>query len=216
MFKAKNKENSCFVWSTVRGAQEKLAREFPSYTDWDTLAALQAITIYFLLRISADEETGDASFDIQLIQTMVKISLKVNGFSRKYAHTSDRCLPSWTHWILTESVRRTSTILLLIDRLFDIRPGLPDFYCDGAYLRRTLLPCSGKLWKAGSKSTWEAEYTSHAAMQGQGGCLRYGDLVDFNSSAGVSGYLWKSPLDGWLARADDIGRLIMAAASLSL
>lgn len=216
MFKAKNKENSSFVWSTVREAQEKLARDFRSYSDWDTVAALQAVTVYFILRISEDEDTGHVNFDVQLIQTMVRISLNVSNFSHKYAPTSNGCLPGWKNWILIESIRRTTTILLLIDQFFDIRPGLPNFYCDGAYLRSMLLPCSRKLWQADNESTWEAEYTSDAGMQGQKVRLRYGDLVEFNSLADISGYSWKGPLEGWLAQADDLGISIMAAASTVL
>lgn len=211
MLKAKNKENSSFVWSTIRAAQDKLSREFLLYNDWETVAALQAVTVYFLLRISADEDTDDANFDILLIQTMVKISLKINSFSRNCATVSDGCLPHWQQWILMESIRRTTTVILLIERLFDIRSGLPNSYCDGAYLRGMLLPCSKKLWKAGDESAWEKEYTSNSGVRT---CFRYEDLTNANLLTNSSKSLWESPLDGWLAQMDDFGTLLVAAASV--
>ena len=216
MFKARNKENNSFVWSTVRGAHEKLARELAFYNDWDTVAALQAVTVYFLLRISVEEDTEDEDLDIQLIRTMVKISLKVNGISRTYATMSGSSVPRWQDWIITESIRRTTTVLLLIERLFDIRAGLPQLNCDGAYLRSMVLPCSKKLWKAENESAWETEYFNNIRAQGYRDCFRYKDLMNLDSSASSSKYLWQSPLDGWLAQMDDLGNLIVAAASLGL
>jgi hypothetical protein len=41
-----------------------------SYSDWDAVAALQTICIYFLLRLS--EKNDDATdFDVPLIRTMM-------------------------------------------------------------------------------------------------------------------------------------------------
>ena len=214
MFKTKNKGNASFVWSTVRQAQEKLAREVHSYSDLDTMAALQAITMYLILRVSEDENADHVNFDVQLIQTMVKICLHVNSFSEKYAPSTDGGSVTWEHWIVTESIRRSLTIILLIDQLFDLRPGLPGFYCDGAYLRSMTLPSSGKLWLASDESTWRASCANDVDMQGQKVRLRYGDLVDFNSSADSSRHSQRSPLESWLARADGLGTLIMASASL--
>lgn len=214
MFKTKNKGNASFVWSTVRQAQEKLAREVHSYSDMDTVAAMQAITMYLILRISEDENADYVNFDVQLIQTMVKICLHVNSFSHKYAPSTDGGSMIWEHWIMTESMHRTLTIILLIDQLFDIRPGLPGLYCDGAYLKSMTLPSSGKLWVASDDSTWKTHCAGDANMQGQQMRLRYGDLVDFNSSADISGRFRRSPLESWLARADGLGTLIMASASL--
>lgn len=70
MFKAKTKDNSDFIWSTVRMAQERLSEEASSFDDWNVVAALQAMTIYFILRIS-EGDTDYMSFDVPLVQTMM-------------------------------------------------------------------------------------------------------------------------------------------------
>ena len=44
------------------------------YDDWNTVAAFQAITIYFLLRLSEDNDEA-TNFDIPLIQTMIVSSV---------------------------------------------------------------------------------------------------------------------------------------------
>ena len=216
MFKARNAENNSFIWNTVRGAQEKLARELASYNDWETVAAFQAVTLYLCLRIRKDEDTEDSDLDVPLIQTMFKISLKVNRLSRSYASVSDNFMPSWQDWTMTESIRRAMIVILFIERLFDIRAGLPNFDCDGTYLRSMTLPCSRKLWNAGNEDTWEAEYLADSHAHSQGGSFRYKDLINLNSLTNTSQDLLETPLDGWLAQMDDLGTLVVAAASISL
>ena len=70
MFKAKTNKNSDFIWSTVRTAQQTLLEEASSLGDWDVVAALQAIAIYFILRIS-EVDQDNMNFDVPLIQTMI-------------------------------------------------------------------------------------------------------------------------------------------------
>jgi hypothetical protein len=92
MWSVKNKNNSVFIWRAIRTEQERLSEEVNStliymmederltstqcskYNDWNAVAALQAICIYFLLRLS--EKDDDATdFDIPLILTMTVCTL---------------------------------------------------------------------------------------------------------------------------------------------
>jgi hypothetical protein len=74
MFRAKTRENSHFIWSTVRMAQQRLDEEASILNDLDVVAALQAITIYIILRISEGDEDY-LNFDVPLIQTMMVSNL---------------------------------------------------------------------------------------------------------------------------------------------
>lgn len=89
MWSVKTKYNSVHIWKAIRSEQERLLHEvFPTlprrcrkggsklfiflqhseYNDWDTVAALQAMSIYVILRVlEKDEDVTD--FDMPLIHT---------------------------------------------------------------------------------------------------------------------------------------------------
>jgi hypothetical protein len=79
MFKGKTNENSDFIWSTLRNAQQRLVEEVSSLSDWDLVAALQAMAVYFILRISEGDENY-MSFDMPLIQTIIVSCLLLSTF----------------------------------------------------------------------------------------------------------------------------------------
>lgn len=97
--------------------------------EWNTVAMLQALTVYILLRVFT-QDTVSMDLDIALVQTMTvchcylfwpcvfnqilqKIAIKCeeSGFicSSEYARES----PSWSSWILVESKRRFVVPLLI-------------------------------------------------------------------------------------------------------
>ncbi|TAQ87225.1 hypothetical protein B7494_g4451 [Chlorociboria aeruginascens] len=53
------------------------------YNDVDAVAALQAVTIYFLLRLSEDD-TDATNFDVPLIYTMIQLAQQTEGIIDKY------------------------------------------------------------------------------------------------------------------------------------
>ena len=71
-FLTKTPTNSGFIWNTVRMAQCRLAADAASdsMSDWDVVAALQAVTIYLILRSSEDVDDG-MDLDVQLFMTMM-------------------------------------------------------------------------------------------------------------------------------------------------
>lgn len=88
MFQAKTKENSEFIWSTVEMAQQRLAAEASSLNDWEIVTALQAIAVYFILRITENDE-HNISFDIHLIQTMMVGSFSFRIWSTNSWYSSN-------------------------------------------------------------------------------------------------------------------------------
>ncbi|TVY45895.1 hypothetical protein LSUB1_G000492 [Lachnellula subtilissima] len=203
-YSAKNKDNIGFIWGTIRMEQERLLAEYSHYSDQDAVAALQAITVYFLLRISEDNERV-TNFDIPLIYTMVEIAMKVKGVIRKYDNPSFRV--TWEDWILAESLRRTMIVLFLIDLLFDIASPLHSYKCDGSLLRGLALPCGKALWMASTRDEWEAEYAVQRVKAYGKRQLTYGDLVNFHHRE-------EGTLDPWLSQLDDFGTLVMTATSV--
>ncbi|EED24595.1 hypothetical protein TSTA_079500 [Talaromyces stipitatus ATCC 10500] len=81
MFTMKNRDNVLQIWRAIRMEQERLlmgvcctifGKEM-SYDLNQTLAALQAIAIYFILRIFEKNENA-TNFDVPLVQTMLHFS----------------------------------------------------------------------------------------------------------------------------------------------
>lgn len=201
MWSVKNKANARLIWRTIRMEQERVLAEISQYDDWNTVAALQAITIYILLRLSEnDDDVTD--FDLPLIRTMIKVALRTSGIEMRHLY-SHKGSPTWESWVLAESLLRTLIVLFLIDILFNFSSLLHPYKCDGSELLGKALPCGRHLWYASSRAEWEREYT----RQGVGKQLTYGDLV--NNKLGTDG-----ALDSWLEQLDDFGTLVRAAASL--
>ncbi|KAE8549083.1 hypothetical protein EYB25_007598 [Talaromyces marneffei] len=207
MFTMKNGDNVVQIWRAVRMEQERLLLECPGYDYYNTLAALQAISIYLILRIfEKNEEATD--FDVPLVQTMLELAIHLTWLekTRPLLNLSD-----WQDWILTESKIRTSIFLCIMPFFFDIHPAILLFHqCNGEALRTSRLPSGRNIWQAKSKSEWLREYEMqcHRVMpHSSNSNLTYSNLLDYNLKNDAS-------LDLWLSEIDDFGNFVMAAATL--
>jgi hypothetical protein len=207
LWSTKNRNNKQYLWKILRIEQERLSEESLSYNDWNAVAALQALTIYFLLRISATDD-DDADFDIPLIQTMSKLAQRVEGLTNKYCNPALQTNPRWEGWILSESLRRTISALFIIDFLFDISPGMNNAHCNSVkHWSEMLLPSSKQLWTAKTRFQWEQEYR---ALDNDRRPL-FVDLLKHDSVDSKRGKL----LEQWMAQVDEFGTLVINAASLA-
>ncbi|KAF5867949.1 uncharacterized protein Bfra_007144oa [Botrytis fragariae] len=197
----KNEDNVLFIWGCIRMEIDRICTQYTTYNSEDSVAALHAITIYFLLRISEDNEKA-TNFDVPLISTMIKVSMYVAHLAEDLQNEG---VPSWKEWALAESTRRTIIILFFIDLFFDVSSSVPEYRCDGNRLKYMTLPCSRKLWRATTNEAWENEYTN--SMRGIR--LTYGDLINSRTRPE------DRRLDGWLSQLDEFGMLVLAAASLT-
>ncbi|KUJ14516.1 uncharacterized protein LY89DRAFT_736549 [Mollisia scopiformis] len=197
---ADDKNNTVYIWKTISLELEKFSKECPENSDENAVAALQAITIYFLLRISEDMDEA-AVYDMLLIHTMVKVATKVKDRIKSNNIRADR----WEHWMLTESIQRTITVILLLDMLFEISPFFPARECDGTLLADIALPCSKGLWTASTEVEWEIAHSAEDKQTSK--TLTYADLMNFQHQE-------EGSLDFWLSYIDNFGTLLMAAASL--
>ena len=204
---ARNANNEHYVWKILRNEQERLFEDTEWYSDWNAVAALQALTIYFLVRVSAENDE-DADFDIPLIMTMSKLSLRVRGITARHCDPSSQSRPTWEGWLIVECLRRTLAALFIIDFLFDLSPGLSGNYCDSARLwSEMLVPSAKQLWAATSRLQWEREYR---ALDGDRRPT-FGELLRHNSIDKERGQL----LERWMGQADEFGSLAINAASLA-
>ncbi|KAK8907958.1 hypothetical protein QC760_003831 [Botrytis cinerea] len=198
---AKTEDNVLFIWNCIRMEIDKICAQYTTYNREDAVAALQAITIYFLLRLSEDNEKA-TNFDVPMISTMIKVATHIGHLEQDHQNEG---VPPWKQWALAESVRRTIIIIFFIDLFFDLSSSVHGYRCDENRLKYMTLPCSRKLWKATTNEVWENEYTN--SMRGKQ--LTYGDLINSRSRPE------DRSLDGWLSQLDDFGMLVLAAASLA-
>ncbi|RDL36292.1 uncharacterized protein BP5553_05644 [Venustampulla echinocandica] len=210
MFNVKNKSNTGFIWKTIRMEQERLAAENFLFSDVELIAALQAITIYMLLRLSEEDEDA-TDFDIPLIHTMMKLGKRMSGVTVRHSVLSKDGKTVWKDWGLVESLTRTTTLICIIDLLFDLSEGLAPYCNDGSQLQKLTLPCSRMLWQASCESEWERKLQSQLTRPDSGIGLTYGDIL--NVQLGIGDY--GKRLDNWLCQIDEFGNLIIAAANFS-
>ncbi|KAE8445396.1 hypothetical protein EG329_013409 [Mollisiaceae sp. DMI_Dod_QoI] len=104
-YNMKSRDNVIHIWRTIRMEQERLLAEYSYYSDKDTLAALQAIAIYLLLRVSEDNDEA-TDFDLPLIHTMLKLCIRMHDLSVINDNLFEANNSTWQAWILAESLRR--------------------------------------------------------------------------------------------------------------
>ncbi|KAG0645295.1 Transcription factor gsfR2 [Hyphodiscus hymeniophilus] len=71
---SRTKENAVWPWMTIRLEQERLLAEYSTYSFGETLAALQAVSIYIILCTSENNEEA-RNCDLGLINTMIHLRL---------------------------------------------------------------------------------------------------------------------------------------------
>ncbi|OKL60207.1 hypothetical protein UA08_04905 [Talaromyces atroroseus] len=201
MHTMKNEDNVVQIWGAIRREQERLLMEGSGYDYRDTLAALQAVSIYFVLRIFEQNEEA-TNFDIPLVQTMLELSIHLVQLrkSQSKIHTSQ-----WEDWVFMESSSRTVLLFFLIDLLFEYSSAVTLFHhCTGREMLSRQLPSTRNLWQASSRTEWEREYEMQCC---EALPFTYSDLIEYGPRNDGS-------LDFWLTEIDEFGNLVIAAASL--
>lgn len=202
----KTPSNSSYFWKILRIEQQHLMQEIPEYEDSVAINALQAVTIYFLLRVSSRDDE-DIEFDVPLIHTMVELGQRVRGLIKKYCDPASPVRPNVCGWIMAESLRRTIATLFIIELWFDMSPGMIKGPCNSLALwSEMFLPCSRQLWEARTEAEWTKTYDILGDERPY-----YGELLQH----GNLDYARSSLLDGWMANVDDFGKLVINVASVA-
>ncbi|KAK4502241.1 hypothetical protein PRZ48_005666 [Zasmidium cellare] len=206
LWRSKTRNNASYLWRILRMEQERLRQEISEYEDLMAINALQAVTIYFLLRVSSPDDE-DTDFDVPLIQTMTQLSWRVRGVITAYCDVASPARPSVCDWVMAESLRRTIAALFIIELLFDISPGVINRRGNGpAMWSEMLLPCSRQLWEARTEAEWTQRYDLLGDERPYYGELLQHEYLDCDRS---------SLLDRWMANVDDFGRLVINIASVA-
>ncbi|KAL4785911.1 hypothetical protein BJX76DRAFT_150577 [Aspergillus varians] len=224
-------------WANVQVECERLlaSDQLPHPLDrWDLLGAIQALSVYVLIRLD-EGETEENNLDFLLLAAVTIIAKQLSGFdaaSNMHSALYDENLEvSWKEWVFEESRRRTAIIYRIINMLVYFEPPTR---CDmPADLILAPLPAKKPLWEAGDGVLWKAEVerepgihhtafglaaTGELVRLDQGrtrGTLHRGDTVLSHvvlDAATVS----RTPADWeeWCSGMDGFGSLVMLAAAL--
>jgi hypothetical protein len=207
LWTSKTDNNSHYLWKMMRWEQQRILDEVDQYEDMIAVNALQAITIYFLLRVGSLDD-DDADFDVPLIQTMSKLAQRVKGITAKHRDPATPNFISHDEWVIVESLQRTIATLFIIEFLFDISAGIGTDRCDTVkHWSEMLLPSAKSLWEAKSTQVFERE------LRAFGGDERpfYGELLRHAELDSARSQL----LDRWMGNVDEFGTLVINVASVA-
>ncbi|PIG90117.1 hypothetical protein AARAC_001926 [Aspergillus arachidicola] len=212
-------------WRNVRMECERLCEECQTLNKWELLAAMQALSIYIIIRLD-EGETDYNNFDVLLLKAITAISkqLSCSDFIRNVdfvLHSHD-LESSWKDWIFEESRRRLCVIYRVVNMLVYFEPAA---MCG---LRTDIviapLPSRKQLWEAGDKVLWRAEMKREPGIQTAFGLAANGDLVQLGEDQLYSAdevLLHKTftsrgsaTWEEWCSGMDGLGGLVMLAASL--
>ncbi|KAK8133582.1 hypothetical protein PG984_005594 [Apiospora sp. TS-2023a] len=208
-------------WRNVRQECERLYKEPSKLSYLEVVAALQALSIYIIVRLD-DGETEDNDIDGLLIMTVIVLSMELAraNFGQESALSITSPESTWRHWMMVESGRRLCVLYQIVNMVVVFEPAaMCDLHADGLIL--SPLPARSQLWEADTAAKWMSEIERDLGSQTDYGMTVSGDLVKVSESP-VSGNMveagaWprqKADWEEWLAGMDSFGGLVMLAASL--
>ncbi|KAI3324751.1 hypothetical protein HD806DRAFT_493507 [Xylariaceae sp. AK1471] len=200
LFVSRTLETGAFLWQTVKTETQKCLDEMNSLSEECLLAAIQAQSMYIIMRL-ADGVTEPDDLDLQLL-----IAFKVLCQHLKVQNDGLYLEPTgqdWESWIRTESKIRILIVFFLISRVVSVSPGMA--CCVVNQYSDTPL-CSGKgLWEAKTSATWASEYAAYAQTQG-GRIHTIGEMIELHRVN--RNRIRSNELARWGASADSLGILL--------
>ncbi|KAF2759899.1 hypothetical protein EJ05DRAFT_474937 [Pseudovirgaria hyperparasitica] len=213
-------------WKYVRIECETLRSRYQDLNKWELLAAMQALSIYIIVRLE-EGETDSNNCDALLVAATIVIAKRFNTISAGTALESSTTefdpKAIWKDWIFEESRRRLCIIYRVVNMLVYFEPAaICELQTD---LAIAPLPSKKPLWEANNEVTWMHE---SAPMKIDYGLAANGDLVELDNDALLCGdqlLVRKSPDSGlrsrqvreweeWCSGMDGLGSLVMLAAAL--
>ncbi|KAH6670595.1 hypothetical protein B0J14DRAFT_99524 [Halenospora varia] len=210
IFASRNPETQDFLWSTIRSEQQRLADQIQNLSGRDTLAAVQASSIYVIMRV-ADGTCQTQEQDLQMLLQFQDLCESFRQIYHEPFSLTEVEKPSsnWDDWVFAESRRRSSCLWFLIGRIVSIRTGIQ---CDAVHAFRIIpLPSPKSMWEARCASEWEAE-RDHACRNLNHGMATFGDLIDAHREATQQSNA--RTLDIWNAGADNLSSLLNLAIAM--
>ncbi|KAI0859962.1 hypothetical protein F4860DRAFT_504391 [Xylaria cubensis] len=216
-------------WKNVQLECERVSYEHDKLQKWELLAAMQALSIYILIRLD-EGETDYNNFDALLVKTFIAAAQKMGRIDLACQRQCGLCnsdlQASWREWIFRESRRRLAILYRVMNMLIHFEPTA---MCDmPAEFILAPLPAKKQLWEAADEFSWKAESQRKRGIQVSFGLAADGELVEIDEGRLSCSDSWlsnksmstKAPprskvnWEEWCAGMDGFGGLVMLAASL--
>ncbi|KAI0424131.1 hypothetical protein F5Y09DRAFT_151858 [Xylaria sp. FL1042] len=216
-------------WQNVRTECERLFHKHKQLHKWELLAAMQALSIYILIRLD-EGETEYNNSDSLLVKTVIAIAQQLGCIDTTCHKQCGLCNNglqfTWKEWIFRESRRRLGIIYRVVNMLIYFEPVA---MCDmPSEFILAPLPAKRQLWEATDEFCWKEENQRYPGTQISFGLAADGSLVELDEDRLSCSDAWlpyrstdaKNPpsstgnWEEWCAGIDGFGGLVMLAASL--
>ncbi|KAK5989307.1 hypothetical protein PT974_10820 [Cladobotryum mycophilum] len=219
MHQTKTEASSDFVWDTIYAEVGRLAKEYHNLGITQLLEAVQALSIYTLLQ-AFDQDSIEKNDIKSLLGDVWNIARKLHlAYDCRAVDTVENPF-SRTEWVLYESIRRSMTLLSILEVFVEVVSGTCDRWCDSTF-DSVPLPCIRDLWEVKSTYEWTRRYDAHVRSRNLNRTLRLKDFrysqtlspEQMMSDTGDVGGVVKDVMR-WCEGVDQYGTLVWLAASL--
>ncbi|KAI1811459.1 hypothetical protein GGS20DRAFT_104326 [Poronia punctata] len=224
-------------WTNVRQECERLSQEQQKLDKWELLAAMQALSIYILIRLDEGEKDYN-NLDFLMVKTVIIIAQRlgeVDVTCHKQCGLCNKDLKlGWKEWVFRESRRRLAIVYRVVNMLIYFEPAsMCDMPTEFIFAP---LPAKKQLWEAADEFSWMSEARKEPdiqvsfAMVADGGIVRldegrlscsdawlsYQSVVDVDAAGDKSETPSRETAswEEWCAGMDGFGGLVMLAASM--
>ncbi|KAL4881032.1 hypothetical protein BJY04DRAFT_218550 [Aspergillus karnatakaensis] len=223
-------------WGNVRGECERICTESRQLSKWDLLSAMQALSIYIIVRLD-EGDTEDNNLDFLLLAAVTATARAISANSTldlknlQSALSSPNTSESWKEWIFEESRRRLAIIYRILYSLIYFAPAAD---CDRpADLLLAPLPAKKQLWEAADEGDFKREvekediagvYRSGFGIDSKGDLVRLDkrslgpreseDEVLIHTALDVGVLRRAAKWEEWCVGMDGMGGIVLLAASL--
>ncbi|GAB1311765.1 Zn(2)-C6 fungal-type domain-containing protein [Madurella fahalii] len=216
VFASRMPNSEDFLWQTIEAEQQRIRDAMPQLSPGETLASIQAMVIYTIMRLM---HSGYRYFILnrEMLRTMKDLSHRFaqvhpSPFNPPHVRATR---PTWEEWIYEETRRRLAIVCFLMALVVGCEA------CDVILNPYAIpLPGSKALWEARTADEWERVYDEWWAelKSGKPRLDTLGDLIMAKHSSGSSQALMHGifgsgmddVLDDWHANLDGLGMMLAA------
>ncbi|KAH7356917.1 hypothetical protein BKA65DRAFT_534684 [Rhexocercosporidium sp. MPI-PUGE-AT-0058] len=194
---------NALVHDTVMTEIKTLFRNSKTYDETESLAALQAITIYAIMLVFLSKDQKSIPFlDAAVFSEIQQVVRHTAPSGIVLQEENGNIMPSWDIWVHVTSKRRAVFTLYLLHWAYSVYHHVPSFNCDElAYIPA---PAPKYLWQAASEVQWKDLYERWLA-QWQGRPYLQHEFIIVSP-----GPFLDERTQMWLEDTDEFGMLFMS------
>lgn len=145
------------VQDTILTEIKTLFKMFKTYDEAESLAALQAMTIYAIMLVFPAKNQQTIPFlEIEVFSEIQEVVRHTALSGMILQEETENCMPSWEAWIHVTSKRRAVFTLYLLHWAYSVYHHVPSFNCHE--LGYIPAPTAKYLWSATSEEQWKGLY----------------------------------------------------------